>query len=303
MRQLFRGTLSARAYRFPDFFQYKPCAQANFLNIAAIPYTMHFLTGQHIIEIEPPRGTKGDRFKRHASAILDAGHYAAIVDFPDREQNLAAAQHYLLGTDRVILNVSCHHTAGELEQFLEQAAVADYSTLFLVYGNPQEQPPMFPSVSALITYIREWESSNHYLFSLGVSADPWNPERQVSLLKQRQDAGADYFMTQPLSADEDGLLDAFRRLSEEKGIAIPGAYGVFCAFRNNLPAIEGFTVPGAVRRGFEEGRKNADVHLESLDWLAGKGIETIYHSGSVPGILDAISAATPLLRRPAQTRL
>jgi 5,10-methylenetetrahydrofolate reductase len=262
---------------------------------------MHFLTGQHIIEIEPPRGSDGAGFMRKASTILDAGHYAAVVDFPDREQNLAAARQYVKGADRVILNVSCHHTAGELEHFLYQAAVSEYRSLFLVYGNPQEQAPAFPSVSALITYIREWESSNHYRFSLGVSADPWNPERQVSLLKKREEAGADYFMTQPLSTDEDTRLDAFRQMSQEHGVTIPGVTGIFCTYRNKLPDIDGFKIPGAVRRGFEEGRNNAEVHGESLEWLAGKGIKTIYHSGSVPGILKAISAATPLLPHPAHT--
>ncbi|KAF8823798.1 hypothetical protein HHX47_DHR9000107 [Lentinula edodes] len=132
-----------------------------------------------------------------------------------------------------ILHLTCTNMEkGMVDEALRAAKECGIQNILALRGDPPRGKeewiaidPRFQHALDLVTYIRSHPDFSSY-FCIGVAAYPEghpdhlvDEETELSLLKEKVDAGADFIITQ-LFYDEDQFISWFRKV-REKGITLP----------------------------------------------------------------------------------
>ncbi|KAJ3889733.1 methylenetetrahydrofolate reductase-domain-containing protein [Lentinula edodes] len=132
-----------------------------------------------------------------------------------------------------ILHLTCTNMEkGTVDEALRAAKECGIQNILALRGDPPRGKeewiaidPRFQHALDLVTYIRSHPDFSSY-FCIGVAAYPEghpdhlvNEETELSLLKEKVDAGADFIITQ-LFYDEDQFISWFRKV-RDKGITLP----------------------------------------------------------------------------------
>ncbi|KAK7057395.1 methylenetetrahydrofolate reductase [Favolaschia claudopus] len=260
----------------------------------------------YTFEFFPPRTDQGfenlvSRIAR-LSALNPLGisvTWGAGGSTKERSLELAAVTQADHGLD-TILHLTCTNMEqGAVDDVLKAAKERGIQSILALRGDPprgeEEWKPIDPRFTRgadLVTYIR---SSPEYSsqFSIGVAAYPdghtgqLHDERaEISFLKAKVDAGADFIVTQ-LFYDVDGFLQWIKRV-REAGITVPIIPGImpiqtYSSFLR-LTKLCGTRVPDFIMQALEPIRNDDQLVKDYGVQLAVNMIKRLTTEGGMPGV-------------------
>lgn len=275
------------------------------------------------VELLPPKGCDAtpllERARTLAAASVDA---IAVLDGPRAQSRMGVLPAALLVEREVGIETIVHYTCrdrnmlGMLSDLLG-AAAAGLHNILVITGDPPRAGP-YPDATAVfdidsIGLTNVVYRLNHGLdaggnpigkptqFAIGVAANQGavDPERELSRLRWKIDAGADFIVTQPVF-DADKLIDFVSRIETDLPV-IAGIWPLVSVrnaefLANEVPGLE--LPPGVVQRlkGAEAGGKDplaegiaiAREMVEALERVVG-GIHVSAPLGRVDAALGVLS--------------
>ncbi|MFW6200226.1 MAG: methylenetetrahydrofolate reductase, partial [Gemmatimonadota bacterium] len=235
--------------------------------------------------------------------ITRTGSFVFLTDNAvgeSEEENLGHLTANLSGEvdfGRLVPFLTCKHPLEYCLLYAERAAANGFEALTLVGGDKKVGPARCVEHAY---ELRELIRDRVPELVLGGWANPHrSPERQVEYLR-RDDAYADYFLTQVVSHHDAGKVEAFVEEAERTGLEAPGLFGVFY-YRSANPRTlarlgEFFPVPAEeLTREFDAGATPDEICLRSIRALRDAGARHIYVSNlglrKAPRRLEALMEA------------
>jgi 5,10-methylenetetrahydrofolate reductase len=220
----------------------------------------------------------------------------------DEEESLHHLQTNMaqdVSPSRLVPILTCKHTRDYCLMFADRAASNGYESLTVTGGDKTVGAPRcFPRAYQLREQIRERAPS----LTLGGWANPHrDPHDQVGYL-MAEDATCEYYLTQVVSHHDMPKVEAYLKAARERGLEVPGIFGVFfyrSARLKTLKMLSNFLpVPvEQVRREFKEEKLAAEeVCARTLRALRDVGVEKVYVSNldipragrQLKGVLDLL---------------
>ena len=188
----------------------------------------------------------------------------------------------------VVPFLTCKHSLDYCVLHATRAASFGFQALTVVGGDRTAGPPRcVPHASALRRVLRERVPD----LRLGGWANPHrDPDEQVDFLLQESFA-ADFFLTQIVSHHQLGVVERFLNRASQRGLQLPGVFGVF-AYRSanpkTLARLSTFLpVPAeAVTREFEAGVTAEEMCVRTIRGLRELGATKVYVSNLGFGGVD-----------------
>jgi hypothetical protein len=153
--------------------------------------------------------------------------------------------------------------------------------------------------------LREMLRERDQTIALGGWANPYaDTERQIQYLTA-QSFHAEFYLTQIVSHHNLGPVDRFLKASEQRGLSLPGIFGVFFYRSANPATLAGLMsflpVPAeALTREFNSGATAEDVCARTIRALLDAGVRHFYISnlpiGRAQAVLNAILAKAGVLQ-------
>jgi homocysteine S-methyltransferase len=235
------------------------------------------------VEIDPPKGTNPAKMLEAASKLKEAGADAVnIADSPMARVRMSCLSLAYLISSSVDIDIILHFTTRDrnlmgLQSDLIGANAVGIGNILALTGDPPSIGD-YPQATAvydvdsigLVKIITRLNSGIDFAgnsigkpteFSIGVAANPANPDLDSEILRLREklDAGGQYIMTQPLY--ETDLLNRFLDKLNMPGVPIMLGVLPLVSFKhaqflhNEVPGIE---VPEDIRKNMEKaGEKSA----------------------------------------------
>ncbi len=240
------------------------------------------------VEIDPPKGTNPAKMLEAASKLKEAGADAVnIADSPMARVRMSCLSLAYLISSSVDIDIILHFTTRDrnlmgLQSDLIGANAVGIGNILALTGDPPSIGD-YPQATAvydvdsigLVKIIARLNSGIDFAgnsigkpteFSIGVAANPANPDLDSEILRLREklDAGGQYIMTQPLY--ETDLLNRFLDKLNMPGVPIMLGVLPLVSFKhaqflhNEVPGIE---VPEDIRKTMEKaGEKSAKAGEE-----------------------------------------
>ncbi len=188
----------------------------------------------------------------------------------------------------VVPFLTCKHSLDYCVLHATRAASFGFQALTVVGGDRTAGPPRcVPHASALRQVLRERVPG----LRLGGWSNPHrDPDEQVDFLLEESFA-ADFFLTQIVSHHQLGVVERFLNRASQRGLQLPGVFGVF-AYRSanpkTLARLSTFLpVPAeAVTREFEAGVTAEEMCVRTIRGLRELGATKVYVSNLGFGGVD-----------------
>ena len=182
--------------------------------------------------------------------------------------------------DRIVPFLTTKHAMDYCLSYADRAHQSGFPALVVLGGDKTIGAPR--SVEHA-WQLRQMLRERDHALTLGGWANPHaDPERQVDFLAA-QDAHAEFYLTQVVSHHHADRVARFLRAAEQRGLALPGLFGVFyyrSANPRTLDALKGFLpVPvEGLTREFAAGATPADVCAKTIRTLMDVGARHFYIS-------------------------
>ncbi|KAF7375999.1 Methylenetetrahydrofolate reductase [Mycena sanguinolenta] len=260
----------------------------------------------YTFEFFPPRTDQGfDNLVARIERLSDLNPLAVSITWgaggstKERSLDLAAVTQAEYGLD-TILHLTCTNMEqGMVDDALKAAKERGIQSILALRGDPprgeEEWTPTdlrFTHGADLVSYIRSLPEYSSQ-FCIGVAAYPdghtgqLHDERaEISFLKAKIDAGADFIVTQ-LFYDVDGFLQWVRKV-REAGITVPIIPGImpiqtYSSFLR-LTKLCGTRVPDSVMDALEPIRNDDQLVKDYGVQLAVEMIKRLTTEGGIPGV-------------------
>lgn len=245
-----------------------------------------------MVELRPPlagldRPARMDAWIDLADAIgrfVRDGHWILLTDDAvgeAEEENLSHSLANLgpdVAMDRVVPILTCKHTLEYCELYAQRAVAAGLDALTVVGGDPGGPPRCVPHAWELRRRLRG--------IAPGMSLFGWanphrNAEEQFGFLSERFHADAS--LTQIVTPDSPGHLEALARRIDDAGLDLPLVAGVF-HFHNASPARlemlgRFFPVPAEeITRAYERGIEPEAYTASAIRTALDAGASAVYVS-------------------------
>ena len=186
--------------------------------------------------------------------------------------------------DRICPFLTAKHTLEYCLWYVDRAAAAGHSALTVLGGDRTVGAPRcLPHAYLLRQKIRQ----RHPDLALGGWANPY--EDAGAQVRYLLDDGvtADFYLTQIVSHHDLTPVERFREVAADRGLALPGAFGVFyyrSANPQTLATLARFMrVPAAeITRDFERGLTADEICARTIRALRDLGIRHVYVSNFKP---------------------
>ena len=246
------------------------------------------------VELRPPRS--GMSYAASVDAWIDMYHSIRRLDRQDtlifltdnavgqaEEENLTHLTANLAGElapARIVPFLTAKHSLDYIQLYAARAASHGFEALTVVGGDVSGGlPRCFPHAYQL----RQWLRRRVPSLDLGGWVNPLkDPVRQVDFLLHPE-FGAEFYLTQVVSHHSIREVERFLEEAGRRGVACPGAFGVFLyrsANPRTLRQLSGFLpVPAeGITRDFESGLTAEEICARSIRALRDIGVDKVYLS-------------------------
>jgi 5,10-methylenetetrahydrofolate reductase len=245
-----------------------------------------------ICDFTPPRGA--DLALLDGASQLQKAHFISVAYNPGklvRLDSVTTAYHLQqrFGRD-VVFNLSPRDMNKiALESRLLGASSLGLENVLVIQGDPISERDAVTEVSDyratdLIAAIRRLDEGLDYRdgklrsacdFCVGATIDPTRPlEHEVSLAHRKVQAGAQYFITQPvLAAEQVQAIRAAYEATAGNELDLPVFWGVQLLSKDGILFS---SIPESIRHDIEQGRDGVEVALEVIESLKGAGERAFY---------------------------
>ena len=186
--------------------------------------------------------------------------------------------------DRICPFLTAKHTLEYCLWYVDRAAAAGHSALTVLGGDRSVgSPRCLPHAYMLRARIRQ----RHPELALGGWANPYDDAAAQVRFLLDDDVTADFYLTQIVSHHDLRPVEHFRAEAVGRGLALPGAFGVFyyrSANPNTLATLARFMrVPAAeITRDFERGLTADEICARTIRALRDIGVRHVYVSNLKP---------------------
>lgn len=236
--------------------------------------------GTIIIDVDPPKKREGLEDLTQALTSKLYG-FEGLLDITcnsggfEKYDPVETAHHLEKNGFETIFNLNCRDfTEYQIQEKIKLAKVYGLENAIAVQGDRKQDVPYKMKSSQLIRMLSE----NFYT---GSTANPFAEDKgkQLEILRQRQEAGAKYLLTQPLFYCQTSELNKFKDELDDAGINIPLIVGVWITDRNSVKLkLEGIKIPEEIKRRLEDssGLEGRKIAAETIEQLYGEGVESFY---------------------------
>ena len=182
--------------------------------------------------------------------------------------------------ERIVPFLTTKHAIGYCLSYADRAHQSGFPALVVLGG---DKTVGIPRSVEHAWQLRQMLRARDHALTLGGWANPHaDPERQVDYLDAK-DAHAEFYLTQVVSHHHADRVARFLRAAEQRGLALPGMFGVFyyrSANPRTLDALKGFLpVPvEGLTREFAGGATPEDVCAKTIRTLMDVGARHFYIS-------------------------
>jgi 5,10-methylenetetrahydrofolate reductase len=265
-------------------------------------------------ELRPPRAELAAREGRDAwidtyhavTRLARQGTFVCLTDSAvgapeeDNLRHLVANLGRDVPREQIVPILTTKHSLDYCVTYADRAHQHGFPALVVLGGDKSVGTPRaVPHAWQLRRLLRERDRT----LTLGGWANPHaDPNAQAGYLAD-PDFNAEFYLTQVVSHHDAPGVDRFLSAIEQRGMTLPGVFGVFfyrSANRRTLDALKDFLpVPAeGLAREFGAGATAEEVCARTIRFLVDRGVRRIYISnlpiGRAPAVLAAVLARATL---------
>ncbi len=185
---------------------------------------------------------------------------------------------------RICPFLTTKHTLEYCQWFADRAVAEGHEALAVLGGDKSVGPDRcLPHAYLLRQRIR----ARHPSLALGGWANPYHPAADQVGYLTAEDFTADFYLTQIVNHHELDVVERFVREADDRGLSLPGVFGVFyyrSANPRTLSILNRFLpVPAeAITRDFDSGAHPDEVCARTIRGLRDLGVTRVYVSNLDP---------------------